>query len=70
MSSTRAEVIKLFLCSSQLSMKFQMLMSMKISINSAFSGSDKLRILLFFLLKNVKMPTVNSEQLKTHAQLS
>ena len=30
------EVIKLFLCSTQLSMKFQMLISIKISINSAF----------------------------------
>ena len=30
------EVIKLFLCSSQLSMKFQMLISIKISRNSAF----------------------------------
>ena len=30
------EVIKLFLCSTQLSMKFQMLISIKISRNSAF----------------------------------
>ena len=34
-----------------------MLISMKISIKSAFSGSDKLRM-LFFLLINVKMPTI------------
>ena len=38
-------------------MKFEMLMSLKISRNSAFfSGSDKLRM-LFLLLINVKMPT-------------
>ena len=37
-------------------MKFQRLMSIKISRNSDFSGSDKPR-LLFFLLINVKMPT-------------
>ena len=34
-----------------------MLISMKILRNSAFSGSDKLRN-LFFLLINVKMPTI------------
>ena len=33
-----------------------MLISIKISRNSAFSGSDKHRM-LFFLLINVKMPT-------------
>ena len=33
-----------------------MLVSIKISRNSAFLGSDKLRM-LFFLLINVKMPT-------------
>ena len=39
------EVIKLFSCSTQLSMKFEMLTSIKISRNSAFSGSDKPRML-------------------------
>ena len=34
-----------------------MLFSMKIFGNSAFSGSDK-PIMLFFVLINVKMPTV------------
>ena len=33
---TGPEVIKLFLCSTQLSMKFQMLISIKLSRNSAF----------------------------------
>ena len=32
----RSEVIKLFSCSAQLSVKFQMLISIKISRNSAF----------------------------------
>ena len=50
------EGIKLFSCSSQLSTKFQMLISIKISRNSA-SGSDKV-IQLFFLLTNMKMPTI------------
>ena len=51
------EVIKLFSCSTQLSMLFKMLISIKISRNSAFSGSDKPRM-LFFPLINVKMPTI------------
>ena len=37
-------------------LKFQMLIRIKISRNSAFLGSDKPRI-LFFPLINVKMPT-------------
>ena len=48
--------IKLFSCSTQLSIEFQMLISVKISRNSAFLGSDKSRM-LFFPLINVKMPT-------------
>ena len=48
------EVIKTFLFSTQLSMKFQMLIGIKISRKTAFSVSDKLRI-LFFLLKNVQL---------------
>ena len=51
------KVIKLFPCSTQLSMKFEMHKCKKIPRSSAFSGSDK-PILLFFLLINVKMPTV------------
>ena len=55
---TGPEVIKLFSCSTQLSMKFEILISIKISRNSAFfSDSDKPRM-LFFLLINVKMPTI------------
>ena len=50
------EIIKLFSWSTQQSMKFQMLISIKIPRNSAFSGSGKPRMLLF-LLRNVKMPT-------------
>ena len=42
--------------SARLSMKFQILISKKISRNSAFAGSDQPRM-LFFLLVNVKMPT-------------
>ena len=53
----QARGCKLFLCSTQLSMKLQMLISIKISRNSAFFGSDKPRM-LFFLLMNVKMPTI------------
>ena len=51
------EVIKLFSCSPQLSMKFKMLISIKFLTNSALLVSDKL-IMLFFLFLNVKMPTV------------
>ena len=50
-------VIKLFSCSIQLSMKFYMLVSIKISRNWTFLGSDKPRM-LFFSLINVKMPTI------------
>ena len=51
-----------------------MLISIKISINLAFLGSDKPRM-LFFLLINVKMPTIVWHfdiyvQEKFHAQLS
>ena len=56
-ANTGPEVLKLFSCSTQLSMKFQMLISMKISRNSAYSGSDKLRM-QFSVLINVKMPTI------------
>ena len=41
-----SEVIKFYPCSTQLSMKFQMLISKKISGNSTFfSGTDKHRML-------------------------
>ena len=48
------EVIKLFSCSSQLSM----LISIKYQEIQLFSGSDKPRM-FFVLLINVKMPTNN-----------
>ena len=52
------EIIKLFSCSNQLSMKFEMFTSIKkYQDNQLFSGSDKPRT-LFFLLINVKMPTI------------
>ena len=57
MTQIRPEVVKLFPCSTQLSMKLQMLISIKISRNSAFFDSDKPKM-LFFLLMNVKMPTI------------
>ena len=68
------EVIKTFSCSSQLCMKFLMLISIKTSRNSAFSGLEKLRM-LFSRLKNVKMPTIVGiftfmSRKKFHAQLS
>ena len=44
-----SEVIKLFSYSTQLSMKFQMPISIKSTANSAFLGSDKL-IMLFFMV--------------------
>ena len=51
------EVVKLFSCSTRLSMNFFLLICMKISSNSAFYlGLDKLRM-LYFLFINVKMPT-------------
>ena len=62
-------------------MKFLMVISIKISRNSAFSDSDKPKM-LFSLLINVKMPTIKCynanncwhfniyEQEKFHAQLS
>ena len=49
-------VIKLFSCSTQLSITFKMLISIEISRNSAFLCSDKPRM-LFFTLINLQMPT-------------
>ena len=59
-------------CSTQLNIKFKMLIRIKIPGNSAFSGLDKPRM-LFFRLINVEMPTIVGtvdiyEQKKFHAQ--
>ena len=51
------EVIKLFSCSTQLGMKFYIHISIKISRNSAFLGSDNPRM-LFFPLINANMSTI------------
>ena len=51
------EVIKLFSCSAQLSMKFKMLISIKISRNSAFFRL-RLACNAVFPAINVEMPTV------------
>ena len=54
---SRPEVIELFSCSTQLSMKFQMLITTKIPTNEGFfllSLSD----VVFILLVKVKMPTI------------
>ena len=56
-NKTVPEVLKLFSCSTQRSMKFKMLICIKISRNSAFLGSGK-PTMLFFPLINVKMPTI------------
>ena len=57
-SLTRPQGYKKELCSTQLSMKFQILINTKISRHSSFfSCSDKHKM-LFFLLINVKMPTI------------
>ena len=55
--STGSEVIKLFPVSTQLSMKFLMLVSIKYREIKHFSGSVKPRILFFMLIK-VEMPTI------------
>ena len=56
MISKHVPVIKFVSCHTELSMKFQMLISIKIYKNLAFLCSDKPRM-LFFPLINVKMPT-------------
>ena len=66
------KIIKLLSCSTQLSMQFQMLISIKISRNPAFFRVNK-PIMLFFMLINVKMPLLAFyiyEQENFHAQLS
>ena len=50
------EVIKPFPCSTQLSMKFKMLISLNISRNSVFFLAQ-ISLECYFLLRNVKMPT-------------
>ena len=67
-------VIKLFSCSTQLNVKFKMLISIKIQESQLFSGSNKLKMLIFLLI-NVKLPTIVGifnifEQEKFHAQLN
>ena len=58
--------MKIFSCSTQLSMKFKMLIIIKISRNSGiFSGLGKPKM-LFFVLIDVKI----YKQEKLHAQLS
>ena len=57
LSRSGPEVIKLFSCSTQLSIKLGMLKYINIKKFGFFSGSDKPRM-LFFLLINVKMPTI------------
>ena len=49
----RPEVIKLFLCSTQRSMKFQLLLTLKMLKNKDISC-----YVVFIMLMNVKMPTV------------
>ena len=48
------EVIKLFSCSTQLSMKFYTLISIKIIGNAVFLGSDKLIMLFLMFIKMLK----------------
>ena len=52
------EFIRVISCSTQLSMKFKMLISIKISRNSAFLGSYKPRMLSFPLINVKELTTV------------
>ena len=54
---TGPEVIKLLSCSSQLSMKFQMLIKTNMLKNKYFLAF-KLSDVVFIMLINVKMPTI------------
>ena len=54
---TGSEVIKLFTCSSQLSMKFQHLIKTK-KLNIKYFSCLQLSDVLFIMLINVKMPTI------------
>ena len=51
------EVIKLFSCSTQLSMKFQQLIKNKIPANKEFLALSFSGV-VFIMLVNVKMPTI------------
>ena len=53
----RPKVIKLFSCSTQLSMKSQLLIKTKILLNEDVSCS-KVSDIVFIMLINVKMPTI------------
>ena len=55
---TGLEVIKLFLCSTQLSTKFQLLIKTKIPKNEYVSCFFFLSDVVFIMLINVKMPTI------------
>ena len=55
---TGPEVIKLFSCSTQLSMKYQLLIKTKIPPNKEVSCFKSLRCCVFIMLINVKMPTI------------
>ena len=57
MAETGPEVLKLFTCITQLSMKFQILISIKYQEIQHFSSSDNPKM-LFSMLVNVKMPTI------------
>ena len=63
------EVIKLFSCSTQLSMNFQMQLSIKVSEIWLFLGSDKPRMLFFLLINNCWHFNIYELE-KFHAELS
>ena len=71
MLQTGLEFIKLFSCSTQLSMKFQLLIKTKMLKTYDFLAF-KLSYAVFIMLINAKMPTIVDiyEQDKFHAQLS
>ena len=56
--SSGLKVIKLFSCSNQLSMKFQLLIKTKIATNKQVSCFKSLRCCIFIMLINVKMPMI------------
>ena len=64
------EVTKLFSCSTELSMKFQMLISIKYQSIRLFKGSDKPRMPFFPLNANDCWHCNIYEQEKFHDQLS
>ena len=69
------KVIQLFLCSTQLSTKFQLLIKTKILTNKEVFLALSLSGVVFIVLINVKMPTIVGiltfiSRLKFRAQLS